>query len=706
MKKICVITVIVLAVLALVCGVSFADEKPTSGQSGETVTWVYDEATATLTFSGTGPTAPSYASGRPWEVWKNQAKHIVVEEGIDQIQSSFIKGFEKVEDISLPSTLTSIGGSVFEGCKSLKSIVIPEGVTYLSQHAFKDCIALEDIKLPDSLLEVEPYTFEGCTSLRSIVIPDKVKKVRLTWFAGCTSLISITFGESVQSIRHMDQETQYRIRTMIFKGSAPNLEEYTLHRLTVTVYCPAGDSSWNNWPGTEQFDTTIKLVPVNDPSSVVPNLDLNIYSGSCGQTANWELKNGVLKITGTGSVTSSPWDPVAGEVKKIVIEDGITEINCSSAFEPCKNATEVTLSKNLKKLGETAFQGCNIKTLTIPGSLKVIPKNAFSYCHKLEKVVIQEGVISIEDDAFSNCEKLTSVEMPDSLESIGKRVFYRCSAMSSLVIPKNVKFLGEGFFLGMSSLKDIYFMGDRPEHEQTNVYGFQSFTIHIPNYLSSWKGVGGAYGIAPNSAMSVVKYDCTHSCDKWTNADGDKHTAKCSNCGQTVSASHTWTEKSVDKTPTCTEAGSKTMQCKTCGATKVEPIEPTGHAADRSLNYQQNETHHWKDCLVCGAKVDEQEHQGAEECEVCRYKPEPTPTPEPTIAPTPESTPAPESTAKPSATPIPEAGDKGNTPTPDPSQDVGDPKPEKNEMLWIIVAAGVVVAGAAVAVPILLKRKK
>lgn len=707
MKRICVFFIVIVAMLALIGGVAFADERPTSGYAGDTVTWVYDKATATLTFSGTGTLESRYTTAKKdWYSWSNEIKYAVVEEGIEVLYGSVFLGLEKMEKVSLPGTLKSIGNNAFLKCYSLKEVVVPEGVTTIGNGAFKFCESLESIQLPESLEIIEHNAFEGCTSLRAIDIPDKVQRVEMSSFADCTGLVCMTFGKGVQYVGSMSQTSESRIRTFIFTGSAPQTDGTIFYAVTATVYYPAGDNSWDNWYEPVMLDNTIKMVPVEDPAAIVPNLALDVYEGFCGPDANWTLRNGVLRITGQGAITSRPWHFIGKEVNKIVIEDGITSIEAPYLFYSCLNVEDMYISKTMKQIVESAFLGCGMKSVVIPGSLKVISESAFSGCSRLESVVISEGVETIGERAFEFCDSLTSVEMPNSLGRIESGAFMGCDAMKTLVFSPNVKFIGKGIIGGMQSLEHIYFTGEVPKFEASYYYQYTGFTVHVPSYLESWKSYKAGEYRNREYVIYVVKYDCAHSCDKWTNADGDKHTAKCSNCGQTISASHTWTEKSVDKTPTCTEAGSKTMQCKTCGATKAEPIEPTGHAADRSLNYQQNETHHWKDCLVCGAKVDEQEHQGAEECEVCRYKPEPTPTPEPTIAPTPESTPAPESTAKPSATPIPEAGDKGNTLTPDPSQDVGDPKPEKNEKLWIIVVAGVVVAGAAVAVPILLKRKK
>ena len=706
MKKLHILVIVAIAVCVLTSGIVFADEKPVSGKAGENATWSYDEATATLTFSGTGALNPYDSSTyQDWGVWEDEAKYVVIEEGIDNLDGHVLFGLNKVEQVALPSTLKIIGSGAFQGCSSLKNIVVPEGVTDIGINAFRFCESLQSVSLPDSLETIGNRAFEGCKTLRSIVIPDKVKMVNMSSFQDCHELGCITFGRGVQYLGVMAQTSTPRIRTLIFTGSAPEAEYGCFYNLTATIYYPDADASWNNWFRLDPFSNTIRMVAVEDPASIVPNLELNIYEGFCGPDSYWNLKEGVLRITGQGSVTSSPWHHVGTEVKKIIIEDGITSLEVPYAFVKCTTTDEVHLSKNLKEIEWCAFAGCGMKNLTIPGSLENISQEAFSHCPRLEKVVISEGVVTIGSHAFSYCEKLVDIEMPKSLERIEGGAFAGCITMTTLVIPSNVKYVGKGIISGMKNLEHIYFTGEEPEFGYVSTYGYTGFTVHIPNYLDSWKFCREGEHWSKEYMIYVEKYDCNHTYDKWSNLDSSKHTKKCSNCGQSVSADHSWTEKSIDSTPTCIDLGTKTMQCITCGATKVEYIEATGHAVDRSMIYQMNDTHHWKDCLICGEEVDKQEHQGDEICEVCRYEPKPTatPTPELTTAPEPDATPTAEPTPEVTATPKPSGEDV--IPTTEPSQDVEKPMPTENSKVWILVIIGVIIAGAAVAVPIVLRKK-
>ncbi|WP_181819071.1 leucine-rich repeat domain-containing protein, partial [Metamycoplasma hominis] len=54
---------------------------------------------------------------------------------------------------------------------------------------------------------------------------------------------------------------------------------------------------------------------------------------------------------------------------KVTIPGSVKEIG-ESAFSDCKNLKEVILNEGLEKIGAWAFFNTNIKSITIPGSVK------------------------------------------------------------------------------------------------------------------------------------------------------------------------------------------------------------------------------------------------------------------------------------------------------------------------------------------------
>ena len=101
-------------------------------------------------------------------------------------------------------------------------------------------------------------------------------------------------------------------------------------------------------------------------------------SNKCGDNAEWSLsEDGTLTITGEGTLNNQkPWD---GEtIKKIVIEEGITEIP-DGLFQYNEEVKELQLPESLKSIGEYAFEGCGLKGIIIPASVETIGEYAFGY---------------------------------------------------------------------------------------------------------------------------------------------------------------------------------------------------------------------------------------------------------------------------------------------------------------------------------------
>ena len=85
------------------------------------------------------------------------------------------------------------------------------------------------------------------------------------------------------------------------------------------------------------------------------------------------------------------------------------------------------------------------KTLTIKGA-ETMPNYEDgderpwdAYLDDVEKVVIEDGVLSIGNMAFSGMENLTAVTIPSSVRYIGTRAFSGCSKLTTLDVPTSVK---------------------------------------------------------------------------------------------------------------------------------------------------------------------------------------------------------------------------------------------------------------------------
>ena len=217
-----------------------------------------------------------------------------------------------------------------------------------------------------------------------------------------------------------------------------------------------------------------------------------IASGTCGANATWTLdSDGLLVISGTGETRAfqcdeGVWSSYKNKVKRVVIEDGITDI-CAGMFGDCVWLTSINISDSVTSIGYRAFSGCSsLTSITIPDSVTSIGNSAFSRCSRLITITILDGVTSIGPYAFSECVSLTSITIPDGVTSIGDSAFYECSSLTSITIPDSVTSIDDGAFQLCRSLTTII-IPDGVTKIGKNVFGGcrSLTTITIPDSVTS-----------------------------------------------------------------------------------------------------------------------------------------------------------------------------------------------------------------------------
>ena len=93
-----------------------------------------------------------------------------------------------------------------------------------------------------------------------------------------------------------------------------------------------------------------------------------------------------------------------------------------------------------------------LRKVTVPASVEVIGKYAFSGCKNLKTVELSEGLSEIGLGAFFDCTSLKNIELPESLLTIGDASFEDCKRLRNLKIPKNCADIGVDAFLGCENL--------------------------------------------------------------------------------------------------------------------------------------------------------------------------------------------------------------------------------------------------------------
>ena len=122
---------------------------------------------------------------------------------IKSIPYSFFDGNEKIEEFTIPNSVTSIGDNAFRNCRSLKSVIIHNNVKSIEGGAFYHCGSLKYVTIPDSVTIIGSFTFSGCRELTSVTIGNSVTSIGNWAFGYCVGLESVVIPSSVESIGNL-----------------------------------------------------------------------------------------------------------------------------------------------------------------------------------------------------------------------------------------------------------------------------------------------------------------------------------------------------------------------------------------------------------------------------------------------------------------------------------------------------------------------
>lgn len=169
-----------------------------------------------------------------------------------------------------------------------------------------------------------------------------------------------------------------------------------------------------------------------------------VYQGACGPELSWSLDSGtgVLTITGRGAMTGCGWTgyDTRDLVRSVSCPPGMTSV-CNDAFHGCYNLQKITLNDSVVSVGSSAFQECTAMTTCDLGKgVKTIGEQAFYYCVNLKRIRWSDCLESIGNYAFNECQNLSdTIFFPTSLKSIGSYAFYSPTYSDSRVAVWNAR---------------------------------------------------------------------------------------------------------------------------------------------------------------------------------------------------------------------------------------------------------------------------
>ncbi len=279
----------------------------------------------------------------------------------------------KIQTISLPEGMKSIGDHAFEGCQELREVILPPSIIHIHEGAFQNCSNLKTIRIP-ACCQIDEATFAGCSSLSSVIFygdDSEQNNVRLApkTFQDCSSLQEIFLPEHVEEVG-----------SYAFAGCTAL---QAVHASNVHV-------------GDHAFDTCTSLMC----------LDANV--DSLGEYSFVNCSN----------------------LKDIQLDMFVEEIP-AYAFFGCRSLHRLTLPKYCDSIGEYAFANCDALVNLSRSHLSQINAHAFENCISLKEFDIT-GTAYVGTYAFAGCTSLEHVDWEEYV-CVDSYAFKNCTSLKQTI---------------------------------------------------------------------------------------------------------------------------------------------------------------------------------------------------------------------------------------------------------------------------------
>ena len=420
---------------------------------------------------------------------------LVIPDGVEEIKKNAFNGYSKLESISIPNSVTTIGSNAFGNTAWYNNQ--PDGVVYAGNvlYAYKGTMPSNtDIAIKEGTTGIVEYVFKNCSALKSVTIPNSVKNIGQEAFYKCTNLTSAIIGNGVTSIGDYAFAYCTNLKSVTIGNGVTNIGEYAFYGCSnlIDVY---NNSSLDITAGSNENGYVAYYTNVVMKQDDTLELYGDYLFHKSGDTYT------LIEYKGNGSTATLP-QSFYGHNYKIGIK----------VFYNCTALKSVTIPNSVTAIGDYAFYGCSgLTSITIPNSVTTIGHNAFYGCSGLTSATIGNNVASIGERAFAICNGITSINIPSSVTTIGKDAFNSASSkltavhISDLSAWCRIEFENE-YSNPLSNAKNLYLNGEKV----TNLVVPENIS-EIKNY--AFHGCSGLTNASiPNSATII----------------GDKAFASCS----------------------------------------------------------------------------------------------------------------------------------------------------------------------------------
>lgn len=453
------------------------------------------------------------------------------------------KDCTSLEEIDFPRANVTNGYELFRGCSSLRRVNMPQ-LSSVGSRMFLDCISLEEVNIPGATT-IGSEAFKGCLSLREFDLTN-VAEVEQNAFS-YSGLYSLDVPEGCNFAATLIDcpDLKYLTVRNLSKGNAtfqnlPNLERLEI----LSVAEDRRDYDWCNIyrvmvgfgerKGVIKIDCGLPSITISNApwlkrlefNSPVGGIDIRedavpaeVAVSSVEDYLQCTFKN---NLTPGGYSKSAEIDfyvgdelvrnleiPAGSDIKPLVFAgmtfdkvtflggEGKTSVG-EYAFAYDTRLRELEFAGGISSLGEMAFTGTGVESVTLPEDLSSIGPRLFRGCSRLRKVVFPHNLEYLPYQTVDYCPRLEQLIIPEGVTGAGYYVYSDSEGapLSLISLPSTFKSFYSGAyptFLNLPNDVEILCWASTPPGG--NLDNFTGNTVHVPvgckdAYLNSkiWAG--------------------------------------------------------------------------------------------------------------------------------------------------------------------------------------------------------------------------
>ena len=346
---------------------------------------------------------------------------VIFPEGYVSISYRAFENCTSLKIVTFPSSMKEIGSKAFAGCTSLESISPFENVYAIGTGAFENCTALKEIDLGEKLHQISDRAFAG-SGLISLTIPASVKIIYSEAFADCESLKTANLLCSNLKDLYLPARTFYSC-TALESVTLPHglrvIDSYAFAESALkTITLPDSvtrieSKAFQNCQQLQSIMLSEELLTIEDAAFDGCSLLDSVY---------WREEKasavGIVSQKKNDALLNAP-NQYYGLENMVFVSNGDGTCSLQGTFYSYRlSVTIPSLSPSgevVTSIQSEAFKdNLNLKTVTIPSSVKTIGNDAFLNCNFLETVIYegnQEGWEAISIGTGNNTLQNARIEI-------------------------------------------------------------------------------------------------------------------------------------------------------------------------------------------------------------------------------------------------------------------------------------------------------